>query len=87
MYIVAENGGSKITQDDVELNIAKRRGENPMADILEHQPHYWTSRTRAQVEAEGYNADYVADELKAQGLTFADEGYTTGPLDEEKAEE
>ena len=70
---MAENGGSQITQDDVEMNVAKRRGENAMADILEHQPHYWTARTKKQVTDEGYNAEFVAQELALQGLTLADE--------------
>lgn len=44
-----------------------------MADILDHQPHYWTARTRKQVTDEGYNAEWVAQELATMGLTLAGE--------------
>lgn len=65
-----------------------------MADILDHQPHYWTARTRKQVTDEGYNAEWVAQELATMGLTLADEALPkeakkgkAKPDAEEKAEE
>lgn len=68
----ADNGGGGITAEDIEESIRKRREGKDMSDfILDHTPQYWTSRTREQVQGEGYNADHVAEELAKQGLTLA----------------
>lgn len=74
LYHAADNGGTGITEDDVQLEIEKRRkGKMSAGYILEHTPSYWTERTREQVTNEGYNADYVAEELGKMDLALAGE--------------
>ena len=84
--MIAENGGGQVTPDDVEERVKKRRGDNVEGIILEHLASHWAGRTREDVAAQGYNADYIADELALLGLTFQGEepkDLTTGSLDTE----
>lgn len=82
LFLQAENGGGAVTEDEIQENITARlKGKEGDVAILEHTPSYWTERTREQVNTEGYNADYVAEELAALGLALAGEAV---PVDKPK---
>lgn len=73
-FLSAENGNAgEAERAEIVETVQARLGGDMSNAILEHLPTYWTARTREQVTNEGYNADYVAEELGKINLSLAGE--------------
>jgi len=85
-FLIAENGNpGEAEREQIADTIEARLGGDMSDAILHHLPSYWTSRTREQVTDEGYNAEWIAEQLAARGLAFA--GEAPPEKNEEKSEE